>query len=258
MISRICRILRLKYIPILHGGNLPERLSKNPRLCDSIFKYSECNVSPSHYLRSVFQEFGYTNTVFIPNAIDIQRYPNHDKEYDIPRLFWLRSFSKIYNPKLAVSVLNQIRHHYKEAELCMVGPDSDGSRKAIEDYAKELDLNVTFTGKLDKQDWIDLSKNYNIFINTSNFDNMPVSVLEAMALGFPIVSTNVGGMPYLMENEVHGLLVNPDNEMEMSKGVKTVFENLETRDYIIKNARELAETFDWTKVKSKWHNIFHD
>ena len=61
-----------------------------------------------------------------------------------------------------------------------------------------------------------------------------------------------------MENEVHGLLVNPDNEMEMSKGVKTVFENLETRDYIIKNARELAETFDWTKVKSKWHNIFHD
>ena len=55
---------------------------------------------------------------------------------------------------------------------------------------------ITITGILRKAEWIELSKDYDVFINTTNVDNMPVSVIEAMALGMPIVSTNVGGIPF--------------------------------------------------------------
>ena len=80
----------------------------------------------------------------------------------------------------------------------MVGPDKDGSLEKTKQYAKEKGVlhRVRFTGGLSKTEWIELSKDYNIFINTTNVDNTPVSVMEAMALGFPVISTNVGGVPF--------------------------------------------------------------
>src|SRR5690606_41312383 len=83
----------------------------------------------------------------------------------------------------------------------------DGSLSAAKKYAKKHDLRVNFTGKLKKKEWIKLSAAYDIFINTSDIDNTPVSVIEAMALGLPVVSTNVGGIPYLIEEGKTGLLV---------------------------------------------------
>ena len=51
-VSQLCRILELKYIPILHGGNLPERLKRSPRLSKAIFNYAYINVAPSEYIKS--------------------------------------------------------------------------------------------------------------------------------------------------------------------------------------------------------------
>ena len=85
-----------------------------------------------------------------------------------------------------------------DATLAMIGPDVDGSLTKVKDLARKKNLDVNFTGKLSKPEWINYSKDFNVFINTTNFDNTPVSVIEAMALGLPVVSTNVGGMPFLI------------------------------------------------------------
>ena len=61
--------------------------------------------------------------------------------------------------------------------------------------------NVLFKGKMSKKEWIEISKNYHIFLNTTNVDNLPVSVIEAMALGMIIVSTNAGGVPFLIDDK---------------------------------------------------------
>jgi glycosyltransferase involved in cell wall biosynthesis len=73
------------------------------------------------------------------------------------------------------------------------------------DRAKELGLKVVFTGKLAKQEWITLSKDYTIFINTSHFDNMSIGVIEAMGLLLAVVSTNVVGTPCFLEHSTHAL-----------------------------------------------------
>ena len=122
-------------------------------------------------------------------------------------------------------------------------------------YAKELNLEVEFTGKLEKEEWIELSKNYNVFINTSHFDNTPISVIEAMALGLPVISTNVGGIPFLLENRKNALLVNDSDTLAMVNNIKEIFSNQDIRNTIIKNARLIAESFDWSVVKEKWLDI---
>jgi len=106
---------------------------------------------------------------------------------------------------------------FSNTTLCMVGPDKDETLNKAKKLATTLNIrnSITFTGVLKKEDWHKLSNNYDIFINTTNVDNMPVSIIEAMALGFPIVSTNVGGLPYLIDNKIDGLLVTPNNEKAM-------------------------------------------
>ncbi len=78
--SQLCRLFKIKYIPILHGGDLPKRLKNNPKFCNYIFKYSNVNVSPSLYLKQIFNDYGFENIKYIPNSIEIKNYPFTTKD----------------------------------------------------------------------------------------------------------------------------------------------------------------------------------
>lgn len=253
--SQLCRFLKLKYIPILHGGNLENRLKNNPKLSRLIFHNAFKNISPSNYLKCKFQDFEFYNVEVVPNSIELKNYPFKKRVFDKPKLLWVRSFSEIYNPQLAVKILKALKDEGLQAKLCMVGPENDGALKKTKVYANKLNIDVKFTGKLSKQEWVDLSKGYNVFINTTNFDNMPVSVIEAMALGLLVVSTSVGGMPFLIENEKEGILVSPSSVKEFSIALKRILANTEETNTIVLRARKKVENYDWQVVKQKWFSV---
>src|SRR5207249_4816523 len=87
------------------------------------------------------------------------------------------------------------------------------------------------------------------------FDNAPVSVLEAMACGLPVVSTNVGGMPYLLEGGRTGLLTPPGNVEAMANAVIRLLREPELALRLARNARERAEEFDWAFVLPRWESL---
>ncbi|WP_299130549.1 glycosyltransferase family 4 protein [uncultured Winogradskyella sp.] len=254
IISQICRFFKLNYIPILHGGNLEHRLQNNPKLSRLIFNNAYKLVAPSNFLKTVFEKYNY-EVIYIPNFIELKDYPFTDRPIEIIKLLWVRSFSSIYNPNLAISVLKDLLAKNYEASLTMIGPEVDGSLSLAKDYAKQHNLDVNFTGKLSKKEWIQLSGRSNIFINTTNLDNTPVSLIEAMALGLPIVSTNVGGIPYLISDKVDGLLVPKAHLKAMVDQIIYLVENDTMRIKTIQNARRKAEHFDWDNVKIRWLSV---
>lgn len=253
--SQIARVFKTKYIPILHGGNLPNRLKKNPFLSKMIFKNSYSNVAPSKYLQKGFIEKGFENTIYIPNVLEIANYKFKERTSFEPKILWVRAFAAIYNPKMAIDVFNLIKTNYPNATLCMVGPDKDGSLEITKKYAENLGLNVIFTGGLAKEKWLELSNEYDVFINTTHIDNTPISVMEAMAMGLPIVSTNVGGIPFLLENEKDSLLVNDNNVQAMTNSIVRTIENQSETFIRVQNARKKIEAFDWNSVKKLWNNL---
>lgn len=253
--SQLCRFLKIKYIPILHGGNLQNRLKNNRKLSSAIFNNAYKNVAPSEYLKSIFKEFGSLNVVCIPNTIELKNYPFKERILDKPKLLWVRSFSEIYNPLLAIKLLKALKDEKLDASLCMVGPDNDGTLEKAKTLANNLNVEVSFTGKLPKEVWLKQAENFNIFINTTNFDNMPVSIVEAMALGIPIVSTNVGGMPFLIEHEIDGVLVNPNSVNEFVNVIKKLLEEPKQVAKLTINARRKVEQFDWEFVKNQWGTV---
>lgn len=252
VVALLCQLFKLRYIPILHGGALPERLKKSPQLCQQLFGGAYKNVAPSLYLYQAFKEFGLQNLEFIPNSIDLEQYPVVKKNYANIRLLWVRSFAHLYHPMMAIEVLKQLRVTDASISLTMVGPDKDGSLEQVKAVAIAQQLPVTFTGKLAKKEWITLSKEHHIFINTTNFDNTPVSVMEAMALGFPIVSTDVGGIPYLIDHGVNGLLVAAGDIDDMVNQIKRIIEDDHLRGSLIANALMKAQRWDWKMIEKQW------
>lgn len=255
----LSRYLGLRYVVVLRGGNLPIRLKKNPKLCKILLESSFRIVSPSLYLQKEFSEFGY-DVLFIPNAMDISRYPYRTPEIDHPRVLYVRSFHKIYNPTMAVEVVHRLLEKYHDTTLTMVGPDKDGSLEDVKKLAKEYAIadRLKFTGYIPKDEIISISKHHNIFINTTNFDNMPVSVMEAMALGIPVVSTNVGGIPYLLKHKQSGLLVDKENVSAMVDAIELLISHPDIYKNISKNARQTISQYDWDNVFPSWKSLIDE
>lgn len=253
--SQIARFFKTKYIPLLRGGDLPNRLKNNPYLCKLIFNYSYVNVAPSNYLLEMFKARGFENVVFIPNSIELKAYQFKERTVLQPKLLWVRAFAKIYNPKMAVEVLQLVQEKYPEASLTMVGPDKDGSLLETKAFAKSLDLEVNFTGKLSKKEWTDLASKHDIFINTTHFDNTPVSVMEAMALGLPIISTNVGGIPYLLTDTTNALLVEDNDKEAMFAAVQQLLLDAQMVKKLTHNAHQIVAAMDWQVVKLQWKSL---
>ena len=254
------KLFNIPYIPILHGGDLPNKRLKNfPRLSRYIFSGSTQNITPSIYLKEAFDLEGY-KTLYIPNNIELDDYTYRLREKLAPKILYVRSFAKIYNTKMAIRTVKNIVEKYPDIELCMVGPDRDGSLEETKAYAKELGLDekVTFTGGLPKEEWLTLAQKYDIFINPTNFDNLPVSIVEAMALGLPIVSTNVGGLPYLIEDEIDGLLVDKNDDIGMSQKIELLLNDPTLCKTLSTNGRKKADTYDWNVIKEQWDNILKD
>src|SRR5262249_33457461 len=141
-------------------------------------------------------------------------------------LLWMRSFHPIYNPQMAIKVLAELRKSHPNATLIMAGVDK-GLEPEVKGMVSDMDLSdaVSFPGFLNSKKKAQFYSEAYVFLNTNRTDNMPVSVVEACACGLPVVSTNVGGLPFLITNGENGLLVENENDPEMVEAVKSLLEN---------------------------------
>ena len=156
---------------------------------------------------------------------------------------------------MAILLLERLFAEYEEAELCMVGPEKDGSMQDCKRLAKRKNLNVKFTGKLKKKEWAELAKEYDFFINSTTIDNTPISVIESMGLGLPIISTNVGGMSVLIDHPKDGVLVDSGDFNAMFSEIKKIIENPDIGQKMAINARKKAESFGWKNVRKDWLEV---
>ena len=260
LVILLARVYKLPVLPVFRGGSLPERFNKCPTLFELIFQKNQLVICPSSYLSIFFENKG-ISTHIIPNYINIEKYPFQNRKDIAPNLFWVRSLHSIYNPEMAIKVLFELCKKYPHARLCLVGPHKDDSINKIDELIKNLKLNnqVIIPGKLEKKEWINLSKEYDLFLNTTNFDNHPVSLIEAMALGLPIVSTNAGGIPNMLVHNKTAKLVETNDVFSMVSQINEYLSNSKQRIKISINARKNVESnFDKSKVLQQWIKVLNE
>ncbi|MFM8392864.1 MAG: glycosyltransferase family 4 protein [Acidobacteriota bacterium] len=255
----LLRRLGKPYLLTLHGGSLPGFARRWPRRVRRLLSNALTVTTPSQYLLDELGGFG-VRLHLIPNAITISRYHHRPRTRLRPRLLWLRAFDHIYNPTLALAVVDLLREESPDLSLVMIGPDKgDGSLELTRQRISELKLDqlVTLTGRLSKPEIASQLDAADIFLNTTSVDNFPVSVLEAMASGLCVVSTRVGGIPYMLEDGETALLVPPDHPEAMAAAIRRLLNELALAAHISQKARQMAASCDWQPVIDRWEELLN-
>ncbi|HEY5952358.1 MAG TPA: glycosyltransferase family 4 protein [Kofleriaceae bacterium] len=249
------RRLRKPYVLALHGGLLHEFAKRWPRRVRRLLATAAVVAAPSAFLRDRMSEY-HDDIIILPNAVDAQSYSFRLRAQPRPHLVWLRAFHEIYNPSLAIDVVVGLAHEFPELELSMIGPDKDGSRAAVEARAREAGVaeRVHFVGGVAHHDVARYLDGADVFLNTTNVDNTPVSVLEAAASGLCLVSTAVGGIPFLLGHDRNALLVPPRDPSAMCAAVERVLHEPGLGERLSRGARELAIEHDWSGVLTRWEH----
>jgi glycosyltransferase involved in cell wall biosynthesis len=245
------------YILTLHGGDLPSFGERWPLRLRRLLSSAALVTTPSRYLQDRMKAYC-NELLLVPNPLEISAYEFRLRRRPLPRLVWLRAFHSIYGPSVAAKTLARVLRELPDAHLTMIGPDKgDGSLQETRQLVRELGIadRVDILGPVSKTDVPKLLNSGDLFLNTAKVDNTPISVLEAMACGLCVISANVGGIPYLLEDGHDALLVPPDDVEGMANAVLRICQQPGLAMYLSTNARATAGEFDWAHVLPRWEQL---
>lgn len=256
--SRLGRMLGQRIVMQLHGGALPHFMSRFPDWTRRVLSRADIIVAPSDYLAKAVGAHGFHVTV-IPNVIDLEGYPFRLRQKVSPRLFWMRSFHPIYNPLMCLRVLARLRAVYPDAQLVMTGQEK-GSLNEVRREGERLGLTkaLSLPGFVDMAGKVRYGAETDIFINTSHIDNMPVALIEACAMGMPVVTTNVGGIPHMLRHEETCLMVEDNDDEAMAAAIVRLVSEPGLAARLSANGRSRAEEFSWGKIRLLWEAVFSE
>lgn len=253
-------VARLRGMPVVvnyRGGEAGSFLTRAAGLVRPAMRQAAALVLPSGYLQAVFQGHGMAGTV-VPNIIDMARFhPAAEPRTGLaPHLVVARNLEGIYGVDIALQAFAQIRQVQPDASLSIAG--SGPELASLQALAASLGVAaaVRFTGRLDRDEMAALYRSADVMINASRVDNMPNSVLEALACGVPVVSTRVGGVPYIVEDEVTALLVPPDSPGPMAQAVLRLLADETLRRRLVDTGLAEVVRYQWTRVSALWLAVY--
>jgi glycosyltransferase involved in cell wall biosynthesis len=116
---------------------------------------------------------------------------------------------------------------------------------------------VVFSGGVDNSEIHRFYQDANVYMNASVVDNMPLSLMEAMASGLVIVSSDAGGIPYLVKHGHNGVLVPCKNPHALANAVIEIYKNRDRWNSIRSNAQKDSQAFDNEVVCRSWESLYN-
>lgn len=237
-----------------HSGEAEDHLRQWPRSTKSMLRRVDKIVVPSEFLVRVFAKFGY-EAVAIFNIIDLDKFEFRERKTLRPVFLSNRNLEAHYGVDDLLRAFANIQREIPDAVLTVVG---DGSqRNALESLATALHLaNTTFTGRVEHDE---INRQYSasdIYLNASKIDNQPLSILEAFACGLPIVTTNAGGIPDIVTDEITGFLVPVGDSESLAARALHLLTHQEIAPAMIQNARAECTRYGWSVVCPQWLDVY--
>ena len=213
-------------------------------------------VVPSGYLVDVFSRFG-LHARSIPNFVDTSNFRFRSRKPLRPVFLSTRNLEPLYNVGCTLRAFAIVQKRFPEARLTVAG---DGSqRAALEDLASELGLrDIQFVGRVAPTQMPKLYDSADIYLNTPDIDNMPGSVIEAFASGLPVVTTNAGGIPYLIADGKNGLMTERGDHGRVAARAISLLENGTLALTIAENAYRDCGKYSWDSVRDEWMDLYCD
>lgn len=253
----IGRIRGVKVVVNYRGGNAASFFASAPRHVVATLRMASERVTPSGFLQRVFRHHG-LDAVIVPNIIDLSRFcPAPPREFgDAPHLIVTRNLEPIYDIPTAIRAFARVRRAMPGAQLTVAGTGPELAR--LQALVSELGISaaVRFAGRIDNADIPRLYASADCMLNPSTVDNMPISILEAFASGVPVISTDAGGIPDMVEDGLSAQLVPVGDEARMAREALRVLGDRNLAGSMRTAGIEAATRYAWPAVRDQWLNLY--
>jgi glycosyltransferase involved in cell wall biosynthesis len=244
-----------KVILNYRSGEAFDHLSRWPRTSLPILRRAHNIVVPSDYLVEVFSKFG-LKAEAVCNFVDVERIPFRERSFLRPVFLANRNFAALYNVSCVLRAFARIQAAVPDARLLVAG---DGEQRgALHALAGELGLrNIEFLGQVSPTRMAQLYDEADIYLNSPNIDNMPNSIVEAFAAGIPVVTTNAGGIPFIVTHDVTGLMADCDDDERLATLALELLSDESRVARLTSRAREEVLTrYTWPAVREGWRRLY--
>jgi glycosyltransferase involved in cell wall biosynthesis len=237
-----------------HSGEAQDHLANWGALVHPWLKLADDIVVPSAYLRDVFARFGYCARV-IPNVVDLAVFDYRERRPLRPRLLSTRNLEKYYRVDVIIEAFARFQATCPDATLTIAGYGSEEPR--LRAMAAQMKTgSVRFLGKVAPAWMPRLYADSDIYLNASEVDNQPVSILEAFASGLPVISTPAGDIPSMVRHGQTGLIVPPEAPLAMARAIAETLDRPERSLQMAEQARTELAAYTWRAVRDQWSAVY--
>ena len=252
--------LKKRVVLTYHGGGGERFFDKHSCLVRHFLMRTDANIVLSGFLAKVFDKHQLPYTI-IPNIIELDESHYRERNEIKPHFICVRAHEPLYNIPCILRAFQKVQAELPEATLTLVGNGS-------EHEAQEMGLkNVSFTGRVDNKEIYRCLDKADVMLSAPKIDNMPVSLLEAMNAGLLVISSDVGGVPYMvkdydLDNDNDdgygtGLLFESDNDVELAEKMLWAVGNKTMTKTITMAAHKAVQQYRWGNIKDKLYTAYN-
>lgn len=239
-----------------HSGEAADHLA-NWRTAVPLARLAHAIAVPSNYLVEVFRRHT-LGARAVCNFVEVEAIPFRSRSELRPRFLSNRNLEALYNVACSIRAFATVQQAYPDAELVVAGDGRE--RSALEALVAQLGLrHVRFTGRIAPTEMPALYDAADVLLNSPDIDNMPSSIIEAYAAGLPVVTTNAGGIPYILRHEVTGLMVPAGDHAAMAvQALRLLCDPVLVAGLTARAREECLERYTWPAVREAWLQLYRD
>ena len=254
------KIWRKRIIVTYHGGGAGDYFERHGAFASRWLCRADKVIVLSGYLKKIFDEYDIP-CVVIPNIVPLREDIYQPKQGIAPKFISIRHLTSLYQIDIIIRAYAQVLEKYPDATLDILGQGD--KREALEALVRglekegvsELGRKVRFVGQVPNEQIYDYLRANDIMLSAPKIDNMPVSLLEAMNAGVLVISSNVGGVPYMIEHDRTGLLSdssqNSDVSDQMAEQMLWALEHQKESIRMIEAAHREVKKYSWKEFKKQ-------
>lgn len=211
-------------------------------------------VVPSLSFQRIFAEHEHRARI-IPPLVDVCRFHYRKRAPLRPHFLSTRSLNSEHAVGNTLLAFALVRTRYAGATLTIAGTGSEANdlRQLGESLGSR---DIRFLGRVEPSAMPCLYEEADIYLNSSLTEYQPNAVLEAMASGLPVITTDCGDLPLLVQDGITGMLVSPHDPSAMAKAATVLLERQGLAQEIGYRAKERLDRYTWSHVREAWAAVY--
>ena len=252
------RLLKIPYVIYGRGSDvyLPDWFTK--LTAKGILKNASTVIALTEHMKDAMQAIYSRDIIVVPNGINLNEVAEKETEGGNPskRVLFVGRLHPVKGVQYLLGAMKMVHQELPEAKLILVGDGEE--REHLENLTDSLGIRgcVEFAGRVPHDRVQDYMNRAEVFVLPSLSEGFPVTILEAMACGLPVVATRVGGLPDVIEDGVNGYLVKAKEPSEIAEALLKLLLDEQLWETISKTNKQKVNDYSWERVALALEKIY--